>query len=167
MAESGGDFDADALGNALEHASAPAHVLAAYRQHGEQRKTVVFVPTVALAHRMATVFRDAGITAEALDGGTDHDRRRGILLRLRSGDTRIVVNVGVLAEGWDEPSIQCIVVATPTNSQVKYTQLAGRGLRTFPGKRDCLIIDVVGVTDRLDLQTMPRLFGLREHPPRT
>ena len=58
------------------------------------------------------------------------------------------------------------MVATPTRSQVKYAQIAGRGLRTFPGKRDCLIIDVVGVTDRLDLQTMPRLFGLREQPPR-
>ena len=70
VAQSGGDFDADALGDALEQAAAPAHVLAAYRQHAEGRKTVVFVPTVALAHRMAAVFRDAGIPAEAVDG--DH-----------------------------------------------------------------------------------------------
>jgi hypothetical protein len=70
----------------------------------------------------------------------------------------------VLSEGWDEPSLECIVIATPTRSQVKYAQIAGRGLRTFPGKTDCLIIDVVGVTDRLDLQTLPRLFGLRAQP---
>ena len=70
VAQAGGDFDADALGDALEQAARPAHVLAAYRQHAEGRKTVVFVPTVALAHRMATVFRDAGVPAEAVDGTT-------------------------------------------------------------------------------------------------
>jgi superfamily II DNA or RNA helicase len=164
VAQKGGDFDADQLGDALEQASAPAHVLAAYLEHARDRKTVVFVPTVALAHRMAETFRQAGVAAEALDGSTDPQRRLGILARLRAGETRVVLNVGVLVEGWDEPSVECIVVATPTRSQVKYAQIAGRGLRTFPGKRDCLIIDVVGVTDRLDLQTMPRLFGLREQP---
>ena len=164
VAQAGGDFDPDALGDALEAADGPAHVLAAYRQHAEGRKTVVFVPTVALAHRMAGVFTEAGVAAEALDGATPGDQRRGILDRLRTGDTRVAVNVAVLSEGWDEPSIECVVVATPTRSPVKYTQIAGRGLRTFPGKRDCLIIDVVGVTDRLDLQTMPRLFGLRAQP---
>jgi ATP-dependent helicase IRC3 len=76
----------------------------------------------------------------------------------------VIVNVAVLSEGWDEPSVSCVVVATPTRSRVKYTQAVGRALRTFPGKQDCLIIDVVGVTDRFDLQTLPRLFGLRGHP---
>jgi len=164
VAQTGGDFDPDALAGALEEASAPGHVLVAYREHAAGRKAAVFVPNVALAHRMARVFRDGGIPAEALDGTTHPIRRRGILERLRSGETRVVVNVGVLSEGWDEPSLDCIVIATPTRSQVKYAQIAGRGLRTFPGKRDCLIIDVVGVTDRLDLQTLPRLFGLHAQP---
>ena len=164
VAQSGGDFDADALGDALEQAAAPAHVLAAYRQHAEGRKTVVFVPTVALAHRMATVFRDAGIPAEAVDGTTPFEHRRATLERFRTGDTRVLVNVGIVSEGYDEPSITCVIMATPTRSQVKYAQAAGRGLRPFPGKQDCLIIDVVGVTDRLDLQTLPRLFGLRGQP---
>ena len=164
VAQSGGDFDADALGDALEQAAAPAHVLAAYRQHAEGRKTVVFVPTVALAHRIATVFRDAGVPAEAVDGTTLLEHRRATLERFRTADTRVLVNVGIVSEGYDEPSITCVVMATPTRSQVKYAQAAGRGLRPFPGKDDCVIIDVVGVTDRLDLQTMPRLFGLRAHP---
>jgi hypothetical protein len=164
VAQSGGDYDADALGDALEQASAPRHVLAAYNQHAAGRKTAVFVPTVTLAHTVARAFTDAGIAAEALDAGTPYDHRRGILERLRAGQTRVVVNVGVLSEGWDEPSLECIVIATPTRSQVKYAQIAGRGLRIFPAKTDCLIIDVVGVTDRLDLQTLPRLFGLRAQP---
>ncbi|MGH2947300.1 MAG: DEAD/DEAH box helicase [Solirubrobacteraceae bacterium] len=164
VAQTGGDFDAEALGDALEQASAPQHVLAAYRAHATGRKALVFVPTVALAHHMARVFRDAGVAAESLDGTTPLAHRRAILERLRAGDTRVCVNVGVLSEGFDEPSVDCIVVATPTRSQVKYTQIVGRGLRTFPGEADCLVIDVVGVSDRLDLQTLPRLFNLRTPP---
>jgi superfamily II DNA or RNA helicase len=164
VAQSGGDFQADALGAALEEASAPRHVLAAYRQHATGRKTLVFVPTVALAHRVARVFRDSGIAAEPLDGTTPTEQRRAILDRLRAGDTRVCVNVAVLSEGFDEPSVDCVIVATPTRSQVKYIQCVGRALRTFPGKQDCLVIDVVGVSERLDLQSLPRLFNLREPP---
>jgi ATP-dependent helicase IRC3 len=132
-----------------------------YQRHAAGRKTLVFVRTVALAYRVASLFRDAGIATEGLDGNTAPERRRGVLDRLRTGEVTVVVNAALLTEGFDEPSVSCIVVATPTRSQVKYTQLVGRGLRTFPGKDDCLVIDVVGVTDRLDLQTFPRLFGLR------
>jgi superfamily II DNA or RNA helicase len=110
---------------------------------------------------MASVFRDAGIAAEGLDGNAAPERRRAVLDRLRTGEVTVVINAALLTEGFDEPSVSCIVVATPTRSQVKYTQLVGRGLRPFPGKDDCLVIDVVGVTERLDLQTLPRLFGLR------
>jgi superfamily II DNA or RNA helicase len=139
-------------------------VLTAYRQHATGRKAIVFVPTVALAHRTATVFREAGIRAEALDGKTPWEQRRAILARLHTGETRVVANVAVLGEGVDVPSVDAVILATPTRSQVKYTQCLGRGLRTFPGKEDCLVIDVVGASERLDLQTLPRLFNLRDVP---
>jgi superfamily II DNA or RNA helicase len=164
IAQTGGDFDAEALGGALEQAAAPRHVLAAYRAHASGRKVLLFVPTVALAHTMAAAFRDAGIPAEALDATTPPERRRGILARLGSGNTRVIANVGVLTEGFDEPSVDCVIMATPTRSQVKYAQCVGRALRPFPGKADCLVVDVVGVSDRLDLQTLPRLFGLHAQP---
>ena len=108
--QSGGDFDANALGEVLEQASAPLHVLTAYRQHATGRKAIVFVPTVALAHRMATVFREAGIRAEALDANTPREQRRAILARLHRGETRVVTNVGVLSEGVDVPSVDAIVI---------------------------------------------------------
>jgi superfamily II DNA or RNA helicase len=164
VAQSGGDFDADALGAALEQASAPRHVLAAHRAHAAGRRTLVFAPTVALAHAMARAFREGGTPAEALDGTTPLQQRHAILARLRDGETQVIANVAVLSEGFDEPSVNCIVMATPTRSQVKYAQCVGRALRTFPGKDDCLVIDVVGVSDQLDLQTLPRLFHLSQQP---
>lgn len=165
VTQSGGDYQADALGEALEQAAAPQHVLAAYQAHARNRTAVVFVPTVALAHRMAGAFRTAGIAGEALDATTPGDERHAILARLQTGETRVLANVAVLSEGVDVPSVSCIVMATPTRSQVKYAQAVGRGLRTFPGKDDCLVIDVVGVSDRLDLQTVPRLSACASRPP--
>lgn len=160
--KSHGDFQADALADALENADALDDILATYVEHGEDRKTLIFCPTVAMAHHTAAVFRDAGLAAEAVDGTTPEDQRHGILHRLHTGETKIVANVGVLTEGFDEPSISCIIIAAPTKSRVKYTQIVGRGLRIFPAKKDCLILDVVGASDDLSIQSLPALFGLKE-----
>lgn len=157
-----GDFQGEALAEALEEAGTPAEVLATYIEHGENRKSLVFAPTVAMAHHMAEVFRGAGLKAEALDGTTPKSERDGILRRLHVGETQIVCNVGVLTEGFDEPSISCVILAAPTKSRGKYTQIVGRGLRLFPGKEDCLILDVAGASDDLSIESLPTLFGLRQ-----
>ena len=123
VAQSGGDFQADALGDALEQASAPRHVLAAYRAHASGRKALVFVPTVALAHR------DGRRVPRRGDPGRGARRRRprSSSARRSSGACKrarreCVANVAVLTEGVDVPSVDCIVMATPTRSQVKYAQ---------------------------------------------
>ncbi len=157
---SGGDFQDEALGEALEAAAAPRHVLAAYQRHAAGRKTLVFVPTVKLAYHMARVFREAGIAAEGLDGTAPTERRREVIDRLRTGETTVLMNAALFLEGFDEPSVSCVIVASPTRSQIRYSQVVGRGLRPFPGKDDCLVLDVVGASDKLDLQTLPRLFGI-------
>jgi hypothetical protein len=72
----------------------------------------------------------------------------------------VVANCAVLTECFDEPSVDCVIVARPTRSRILYVQMIGRGTRTFPNKRDCLIIDLVGATERHDLLTLPQLFGL-------
>lgn len=158
--KSRGDFQADALAEALEDADVLTDVLATYMEHGEDRKTLIFTPTVAMAHHTAEVFCEAGYAAEAVDGTTPPEERRDILERLHTGDTRIVANVGVLTEGFDEPSIECIILAAPTKSEVKYTQIIGRGLRLYPGKSDCLILDVAGASEDKSIQSLGALFGL-------
>lgn len=162
--QSAGDFDADELGEALTDASAPAHVLAAYLKHATGRPTLQFVPTVALAHTMAAVFREAGVTAEAVDGTTDPVERSRIVRRLETGETKVLSNVGVFTEGFDSPCVSCVIMATPTKSEIKYTQCVGRGTRLDDGKDDLVVIDVVGVTERMSLQTYATLFGLDEMP---
>jgi ATP-dependent helicase IRC3 len=155
-----GDFvesEAEAL---LTDADAPQHVVAAYQEHALGRKTIVFTAGVKLAKLMAAEFVKAGIRAEEVDGETPIEERRAILRRLKTGETMVVCNCGVLVEGFDEPSVDCIVMARPTRSSPLFRQMVGRGPRRYPGKENCLILDVVGASTRHDLVTVATLLGL-------
>src|SRR4029434_5847473 len=154
-----GDFVEAELETLLLAANAPAQVLAAFQTHAAERKALLFTPTVALAYAMAATFCAAGIAAEALDGTTPLTIRRAILQRLHTGATRVVANCAVLTEGFDEPSVDCIIIARPTQSAVLYQQMLGRGTRTYPGKTDCLMLDVVGVSTQHTLYTAATLFA--------
>jgi superfamily II DNA or RNA helicase len=153
-----GDFVERELETMLLEANAPAQVLAAFQMQAPERKALLFTPTVATAYAMAETFCAAGIAAEALDGRTPLAERRKVLHRLQTGETRVVANCAVLTEGFDEPSLDCIIMARPTRSQPLYQQMLGRGTRPYPGKSDCLILDVVGVSTRHALQTAASLF---------
>lgn len=155
-----GDYAQDELDALLRAADAPHHVVATYLEQCQDRKGVVFTVSVKGAHEMAAAFREAGVPAEALDGSMARDHRRAILARLRSGETQVVANAAVLTEGWDEPSISCVVIARPTRSRVLAIQMIGRGLRPAPGKTDCLVIDTVGMSRRTDLVTLAALAGV-------
>src|SRR5712671_6789815 len=130
-----GDFVEAELERLLLAANAPAQVLAAFQAHAAGRKALLFTPTVATAYAMAETFCAAGIAAEALDATTPLATRRAILQRLHTGATRVVANCAVLTEGFDEPSVDCIIIARPTQSALLYQQMLGRGTRTYPCTR--------------------------------
>lgn len=162
--KSRGDFQADALGAALEAADAVDHAVAAYLEHALDRPCVAFFPTVALSRDAATAFQSVNVDARHIDGTTPRDERRQHLADLTRGTARVICNVGVLTEGFDEPSLSCIIIAAPTKSRIKYAQMVGRGTRLYPGKTDCLILDLAGVTEDLSIQSVGVLFGLKKPP---
>ena len=155
-----GDYALREVEDALRQGDAPEVVARACQEHAPGRKGLVFTPTIALAHETAAALQGAGIAAEALSGETPAEARRAILRRLRSGETRAVCNAAVLTEGFDEPTVDLIVVARPTRSKGLFTQMVGRGTRTHPGKTDLLVLDLVGATNRLDLVTTASLFDV-------
>jgi hypothetical protein len=144
-------------------ADAPEHAAAAYREHADGRRALLFTPTVAVARAMVQAFDRAGVVAEAIDGSTPRDLRRAALDRFRSGRTAVIANCAVLTEGFDEPRIEAVIIARPTLSRSLYVQMLGRGTRTYPGKDDCLILDLVAATSRHNLQTAATVFGVRRH----
>lgn len=162
--KSRGDYQAEALGEALEDAHAVEHVVAAYQAEADGLKGIVFFPTVATSQHAAAAFNAAGIPAGHVDGETPLDERRETLHKLSTGDLRMVSNVMVLGEGFDEPSLECVIDAAPTRSRIRYAQKIGRVTRLYPGKKEGLVLDVVGSTEEHSLQSVGVLFGLRRPP---
>ncbi|MBL8194280.1 MAG: DEAD/DEAH box helicase, partial [Blastocatellia bacterium] len=156
----GDDFIESKLIEALTKTDAPRQVLTAFKQYASNRKSLIFVPGVTLARTIATLFQEHNIACESIDGTLPSDERKSILSRLKSGQTQVVVNCMVLTEGFDESSIDCIIFARPTKSKSFYLQMLGRGTRLHPGKKDCLIIDLVGLSYQYNLVSLPNLFGL-------
>lgn len=164
--KSGGDYAEGSLAEELDRSLAPSIVAGAYEAHAGDRKGLGFAPTVESAHHFSDAFNEAGIVSAVVHGGTPREERRLTLKRLHSGDIQVVWNCGVLTEGFDEPTVSCIVMARPTKSAPLYQQIVGRGLRpdlALPsGERgDCLVLDVVGASGRHDLRT---LVDLSERP---
>lgn len=160
-----GDLSGGDLGRQIEESGAIAQMADAVLEHAPDRKGVAFLPTVRTSELLAEALRERGIAAEHLDGATPTEERRAILRRLHTGETTWVTNCAVLTEGFDEPSISCILVGRPTKFHGLYVQMVGRGTRLFPGKTDLLVIDIVGASQRHDLVGLVDL-GLDIDDPR-
>lgn len=155
------DYSEGQLGEALAESLAPQKVAQAYVEHAAGRRGLLFAPTVASAGVFADALNDEGIKAEVVHGGMPLDERRAVLDRHRTGVTQVVCNCMILTEGYDDPAVDCIVIARPTRSRPLYIQMAGRGLRVDPARplegQDCLLLDVVGAASRVDLRTVADL----------
>jgi superfamily II DNA or RNA helicase len=149
--KTGGDFSDGDLGREIEESGAIAQMADAVVQHAAERKGVAFLPTVRTSELLAEALRARGIRAEHVDGNTEGEERKAILRRLKTGETQWVTNCAVLTEGFDEPSISCVLVGRPTKFHGLYVQMVGRGTRLAPGKRDLLVIDIVGASQRHEL----------------
>lgn len=119
-----------------------------WREKAEGRQTIVFCSTIAHAMDVCKAFVDAGIRAEVVTGETPDGERRDLLRRFDRGETRVVLNVAVLTEGYDNQVCSCIVLLRQCSSKSPLIQMAGRGLRTvdpelYPGvvKKDCILLD--------------------------
>lgn len=154
-----GDYDKAALGAALEGSMAPQKVALAYREHAFERQGLLFAPTVRTAEIYAEAMAAEGFKVATVHGKTPEGERRDAFQALRDGGLQIISNCGVATEGTDVPAVACVVVGRPTKSQGLYTQMVGRGLRPWMGKSDCLVLDVVGASERNALATPVELFG--------
>src|SRR5690606_16056539 len=83
--------------------------------------------------------KDSGIRAISVSGDdTDREQR---VQDFENGKYQVVANSQLLVEGWDDPTVDCVMMCRPTQSRALYIQAVGRGLRLHPGKSDCLILD--------------------------
>lgn len=186
------DYSGSQLGAALVNADAGRILAQAYLDHatdesGEIRRGVVFTPTKGAARHVLEAFALKNIPAELITGDTpsmcrqrraaqkagepvDHRSccgqcRKSIFERVIEGITRVIINVMVLTEGFDLPPLEVAVIARPTKSQGLYVQMVGRVLRTWLGKTCALVLDMVGVTSQLPMNTVADLKRTGTKPP--
>lgn len=126
-----------------------------------RRSTLVFCVDIAHTIELTMAFRDAGVDARYIHGGTTMKERKQVLQDFKDGQYQILLNCAILTEGFDLPQIDTVIMARPTRSRNLFSQMIGRGLRLSPetGKEDCLILDLVGSIERGVVCT-PTLFGL-------
>jgi superfamily II DNA or RNA helicase len=142
-------------GQLAERMSAPqlvADVVETWLDRGDVRPTLCFCVNRAHAALVADQFAANGVRSAYVDAYTPREERTEIGKRLAAGEIQVVCNVGVLTTGidWD---VRCIILARPTKSEILFTQIIGRGLRTADGKKDCLILDHSDTHLRLGMVT--------------
>lgn len=142
-----GDFALDELGHALDR-YLPL-IAQEMKSYCKGRRTLVFLPLVATAKKFCNLLRELGMNAAEVDG--ESENRNEILSDFAQGKIDILCNSMLLTEGWDCPSVDCIVILRPTKNSSLYRQMAGRGTRLCEGKKDLLLLDFLWLTEKHDL----------------
>jgi DNA repair protein RadD len=143
-----GDYHEGQLAEALDQPELVGDVIETWLKRGENRPTLCYGVNCDHSEHLQQRFLEAGVAAEYMDANTKRADRERVFDRFRSGETRVVCNVGVLTVGIDL-DVRCLIDARPTKSEMKFVQTIGRGLRTANGKDRLIILDHAGNTLRL------------------
>lgn len=146
--EYGSDFDRGELGQALEEYL--PQIARCIKENAGDRKTVVFLPLVSIAQQFQRECAAVGLDAREVNGESD-DRAGTLEWFDKAGPGSVLCNAMLLTEGWDCPSVDCVVVLRPTKSRALYAQMIGRGTRLCEGKKDLLILDFLWLSGRHNL----------------
>ena len=120
-------------------------------EFGKDRKGIVYAINISHAQKITKLYQENGVKAIAIDSKTPATERQQDIEAFKKGDIQVLVNVDIFSEGFDCPDVEFVQLARPTLSLAKYLQMVGRGLRVAKGKKNCIIIDNVGLY---------RVFGL-------
>ena len=120
-------------------------------EYGKDRKGIVYAINISHAQKITKQYQENGVKAIAIDSKTPAVERQQDIEAFKKGDIQVLVNVDIFSEGFDCPDVEFVQLARPTLSLAKYLQMVGRGLRVAKGKKNCVIIDNVGLY---------RVFGL-------
>lgn len=144
---SAGDFKASDVGTALDpYLVQIADEMAKYCK---DKKTVVFLPLVKTSQKFRDILNERGFKAAEVNG--ESKDRAEVLEDFEKGRYNVLCNSMLLTEGWDCPSVDCVVVLRPTKVRALYSQMVGRGTRLFPGKEELLLLDFLWHTERHEL----------------
>ena len=146
-----GDYQVKEMDAVLNKRPSIERLYTCVMEYAHNRKGFVYAINIDHARSIAEYYQSQGVSAVAIDSHTPVKEREQLISSFRSGELQVLVNVDIFSEGFDCPDVEFIQLARPTLSLAKYLQMVGRGLRTSKGKKNCMIIDNVGLY---------RVFGL-------
>lgn len=138
-----------------------ADIAVQIKEQASDRKTVVFLPLIATAQRFCSMLNDIGMEAREVNGQST-DRAETLDWFKHAGKGSVLCNSMLLTEGWDEPSVDCVVVLRPTGVRALYVQMVGRGTRLYKGKENLLILDFLWHTEKHQLMRPAHLVCKNE-----
>jgi superfamily II DNA or RNA helicase len=139
-----GRYDVRDLEKALITPERDVAIRRKWHELADGKASIAFCCSQAHAERVAGYFNDSGVPAATYLAETTSERRRELVDELANGEKLVLCVVDVLNEGADFPFIECLLLLRPTDSQRVFYQQLGRGLRRYPGKPHCTIIDFIG-----------------------
>ena len=144
---SNGDYAVGEIGNALEPYL--EQIATEMQNYCKGRKTVVFLPLVKTSQKFCDLLKEHGFSAAEVN--CESKDRSEVLKDFENGKYEVLCNSMLLTEGWDCPSVDCIIVLRPTKIRSLYQQMVGRGMRLSPNKTELLLLDFLWMTERHDL----------------
>ena len=146
-----GDYQNKEMDMLLNKRPSIERLYQSFEEYGKDRKGIVYAINISHAKKIMELYQEHGIKAVAIDSKTPAAERQADIEAFKNGDIQVLVNVDIFSEGFDCPDVEFVQLARPTLSLAKYLQMVGRGLRVAKGKKNCVIIDNVGLY---------RVFGL-------
>lgn len=147
------DYNERELAEAVDKPHLVGDMVLTYEKHASGKQAVAFCVNRAHSQHFVEQCRSRGHKAEHIDYFFTDEERAAVLGRFASGETMILSNVGLLAEGWDCPSCEVMILGRPTRSLIRFIQMSGRVLRPHLGKERALILDHSGTVLRLGFPT--------------
>lgn len=136
-----GDFVQASLAKVMDTLEMNSLIIESYIKRAYGKQAICFGVSVDHAKNLAAGFMARGIASKAISGETPRQEREQTIQEYRDGKITVLSNCQVLTEGIDLPETECIIVARPTRSKGLYVQMVGRGLRLWPNKKECVLLD--------------------------
>ena len=140
-----GDYQNKEMDMLLNKRPSIERLYQSFEEYGKDRKGIVYAINISHAKKIMELYQEHGIKAVAIDSKTPAAERQADIEAFKKGDIQVLVNVDIFSEGFDCPDVEFVQLARPTLSLAKYLQMVGRGLRVAKEKKNCVIIDNVGL----------------------
>ena len=162
----GGDYNEGDLSDFMMDGARVSNIYGIYKKYAKKRKVMIFAVTISHANMIYNDFVKRGVAVGVVHSDNPESEEEQVLHDFSSGEIQVLINVGKLTTGYDETSVDCLILARPTKSLRLFIQIIGRGLRLHKGKKECLILDVAGVIAEHGYPTMKRDFNKVKPPPK-